>query len=81
MISEAHRLSQSSVIDPSYSVEKLSPPSLFADEKPFWHYAPGDLELFYLEKMRLSFIREKRNVGWYGKFRPIASRVVFSRKF
>ena len=81
MISEAHRLSRSAVIDPAYSAEKLSPPSLFADENPFWHYASGDLELFYLEKMRLSFIREKRNVGWYGKFRPIALRVVFSRMF
>lgn len=81
MISEAHRLSQSAVVDPSYSAEQLSPPSVFADEKPFWHYAPGDLELYLLEKMRLSFLREKRHVGWYGKFRPIASKVVFRRMF
>ena len=69
MLTSAHRLSRNAVIDPTHSALEPSPAGLEAESRFFWHYEPGDLVLFRLERMRQDFMNAKRCVGWPERFR------------
>ena len=77
----AHEASAFAVIDPVYAVENINPPSQILEGTRYWHYAPGELEAFFLQQMRQLTKLAKLKVGYPGFFRTPSTAIQFSRSF
>lgn len=78
MITTAHFKSRDSIIDPAYSPETMTPPSVWSSEPFRWLYGASEYECFLLRRMRDMTAAAKLRVGYPGEYHE-ASRTAFFR--